>query len=430
MGNPISKFCSQDTTVYEEIANSGPANVSTSDVTNSATDANSPVIARVPTNTANKSTSNTLQDILGDKGSIQQAIKDLKLESKLEKRELQTLQRHEILTSEIKELSIGVDGGGMGIIHMAKWKGRKVAIKEADIKVILREIDVYTRMKGSNYVVEFYGVTFLPFLTVPTLCLVTNYADKGSLTWHLKVEYHKLNWSDKLRLATQISAGIQRLHQVGVYHRDLHGGNIIIDNTGNAMLTDFGASTAMQDRVERNMREYFIEQEDVQEARESTSAAPKYVSKIINPEGQASDKLKKVGSDKKDESGKYDPLIGIMAYIAPERFRNPAQFDEKCDIYSLGVLLWELTSGHPAFAKVPQDVQLAIAIMNGKRELPVEGTPLAYKELYEKCWDSDPAKRPSIDVIVLALKSIRASMTKAQLKVTRKRTKTRYSSRK
>jgi serine/threonine protein kinase len=137
----------------------------------------------------------------------------------------------------------------------------------------------------------------------------------------------------------------------------------------------------------------------------------------------------KSNSAKNDED-QNDPLIGVMAYIAPERFRNPKYFDAKCDIYSLGVLLWELTTGHSAFSKVPQDVHLAIAIMNGKRELPAEGTPTEYRELYEKCWQSDPSQRPAIDEIIATLAKVRASMTPIQLAATSTRDPTRFKSRK
>ncbi|KAI8601372.1 kinase-like domain-containing protein [Dissophora ornata] len=319
------------------------------------------------------------------------------------------LIENEIPASEIKKLSIGVDVGGMGTIHMAEWKGQKVAIKEASA-----DVEIYSRMKGCESVVPFYGVTYPPGLD--KMCIVTKYADKGSLTWHLKVEYQNLTWDDKLRLATQISTGIADLHQKRIYHRDLHGGNILIDGQGKALLTDFGASRIMEYRVERNIKEYSLEEVPEAEGRSN------YISKKIT--GLDSDQ--KSDNEKADED--HDPLIGIMAYIAPERFRNPKHFDAGCDIYSLGVLLWELTTGHSAFSRVPQDVHLAVAIMNGKRELPVEGTPAEYIDLYEKCWQTDPALRPSMDEILASLAKVRASMTPEQLAVTRTRDNTRYES--
>ncbi|KAF9136993.1 hypothetical protein BG015_002918 [Linnemannia schmuckeri] len=313
--------------------------------------------------------------------------------------ERKVLLANEIPSTEIEKLSIGVDGGGMGIIHVAEWKGIKVAIKEASLNVITKEVEIYSRMKGCEGVVQFYGVTYPPGLD--KLCIVTKYAEFGSLSWYLKVEYHKIDWAHKLLMATQISTAIARL--------------------GNAMLTDFGASTVMEQRVARSIDDYALQ----------TYTTPEGESKYTSTKMPSAEQLAATSSNPKSKSGAADepkdPLIGVMAYIAPERFRNPRAFDARCDIYSLGVLLWELTSGHGAFARVAQDVPLAVSILNGKREQPVEGTPQGYQELYERCWETDPTKRPTLDEVLATLTKVRESMTPEQLAVTRARTSNRNS---
>ncbi|KAG0243918.1 hypothetical protein BGX31_010100, partial [Mortierella sp. GBA43] len=316
-------------------------------------------------------------------------------------------------------------------------------------------VEIYNRMRGYEGVVQFYGVT-RPF-GFKELCIVTKFAENGSLSLHLKAAFHKLTWADKLNLATQITSSIKRLHEEGIYHRDLHGGNILIDKAGNALLTDFGASTVMEERVVRSMDEFAIATRTTPEGKSkfvskripsladhcdagtsmpSSTATASLSSPPLSPppmsdtigeaSGTTAAALSSGFKDKHtsrslENDEKHDPLIGVMAYIAPERFRNPRYFDARCDIYSLGVLLWELTSGHSAFAKVPQDVQLAVAILNGRREEPIEGTPEAYRALYEKCWESDPEMRPSLDEILSTLSEVRGSLTKEQLAVTRER---------
>lgn len=281
------------------------------------------------------------------------------------------------------------------------------------------QVEIYGRMKGCEGVVQFYGVTYPPGLD--KLCIVTKYAEFGSLSWYLKVEYHKIDWSHKLLMATQISTAIARLHQEGIYHRDLHSGNILVDAVGNAMLTDFGASTVMEQRVARSIDDYALQ----------TITTPEGESKYISTKMPSAEELatsSSIAKEKACTSGKpKDPLIGVMAYIAPERFRNPRAFDARCDIYSLGVLLWELTSGHGAFARVAQDVPLAVSILNGKREQPVEGTPQGYQELYERCWETDPVKRPTLEEVLVTLTKVRESMTPEELAVTRARTSNRTS---
>ena len=147
----------------------------------------------------------------------------------------------------------------------------------------------------------------------------------------------------------------------------------------------------------------------------------KEISKVQGAVSGAGSSTKDPKHDFESADESYEPLIGVMACIAPERFRNPRYFDARCDIYSLGVLLWELTSGHGAFAKLPSDIQLAIPILNGKREEPVEGTPEKYRQLYEQCWDLNPEKRPSLAEILSTLAQVRAELSEEQLAATRER---------
>ncbi|KAF8957300.1 hypothetical protein BGZ46_002210 [Entomortierella lignicola] len=403
---------------------------------NSTTNKSHPVTATVSCNT----TTTTLTD-QPKSLSLVQGLAEGQL--KLTDDERKVLFANEIPASEITDLSIGVDSGGMGIIHVAMWRGIKVAIKEASEKVITMEIEIYNRMKNTQGVVQFYGVTYPPGLN--KLCIVTKYAENGSLAWYLKDSFHKLNWSDKIMLATQITSSIVELHKEGIFHRDLHGGNILIDEAGNAMLTDFGASI-VDERVVQSMDEYAIE------SRITPEGTSKFISQMI-PDVNSSEAMQTAESDgsnnisttnlsnmdmdnlspsnnntpkapgsklSEEEKHRYQ-LIGVMSHIAPERFRNPSYFDAKCDIYSLGVLLWELTSGHSAFAKQQQDVHLAVSILNGKRESCIEGTPKMYENLYVRCWQTDPDLRPSLDEILSTLAEIREGLSDDQLAVTRQR---------
>ncbi|POG63174.1 hypothetical protein GLOIN_2v1688929, partial [Rhizophagus irregularis DAOM 181602=DAOM 197198] len=61
--------------------------------------------------------------------------------------------------------------------------------------------------------------------------------------------------------------------------------------------------------------------------------------------------------------------------------------DKKSDIYSLGVLLWEISSGHPPFLGYSRLLLGSHISYQNLREKPIEGTPLKYQQLYEKCWN-------------------------------------------
>ena len=101
-------------------------------------------------------------------------------------------------------------------------------------------------------------------------------------------------------------------------------------------------------------------------------------------------------------------MFGLIEYIEPQCFKIIGyKKDKRSDIYSLGVLLWEITSGYPPFSKNNSQQFLAyhIACDLQLREKPVDNTPLCYIELYRKCWNGDPNLRPNIDEVYDKLES-------------------------
>ena len=74
-------------------------------------------------------------------------------------------------------------------------------------------------------------------------------------------------------------------------------------------------------------------------------------------------------------------LFGIISYIDPKKF-NTYSLNEKSDVYSVGVLLWEISSGVPPFHKEDNDMGLIYGISQGKRETTVPNTPADYVNLY------------------------------------------------
>src|SRR6266542_3108592 len=87
-------------------------------------------------------------------------------------------------------------------------------------------------------------------------------------------------------------------------------------------------------------------------------------------------------------------IVGMSAYIDPQRFKNDDyELNEKSDIYSLGVILWEVSSGYPPFISLPI-YTFEHQVLNGMRENPIENTPSQYVKLYQKCWQLD--ERPNI----------------------------------
>ncbi|PKK61771.1 kinase-like protein, partial [Rhizophagus irregularis] len=64
------------------------------------------------------------------------------------------------------------------------------------------------------------------------------------------------------------------------------------------------------------------------------------------------------------------------------------------DIYSIAILMWEISSGQTPFINYEHENDIVMNIINGIRPKIVPGTPLEYKNLMKECWDADPLKRP------------------------------------
>ena len=94
-------------------------------------------------------------------------------------------------------------------------------------------------------------------------------------------------------------------------------------------------------------------------------------------------------------------LAGTPVYIAPEVFRSEI-YESSADIYSLGIMLWEMWYGQPAFTniKVKSLAEFCHLIVNeGRRPENDDNTfrapPPSWHELMTMCWETDPNMRPN-----------------------------------
>ncbi len=78
-----------------------------------------------------------------------------------------------------------------------------------------------------------------------------------------------------------------------------------------------------------------------------------------------------------------------MPYMDPKCFSNERnqsknyKLNKKSDVYSIGILMWQISSGCKPFYKANYDIRLALEVVNGKREEIIDGTPIEYSNLYE-----------------------------------------------
>ncbi|XP_078114201.1 receptor-interacting serine/threonine-protein kinase 4-like [Sander vitreus] len=254
-----------------------------------------------------------------------------------------------------------IGSGGFGQIYKARhcrW-ACDVAIKllrhdDGTNASLLREIDMM-RQASSPHVIRVRGVfKGRPPHSGPSMQLgvVMELMERGSLA-NLQEALSETPppWPLVFRLAHQVALGINFLHSLPhpVLHLDLKPPNVLLDDTLNAKLTDFGL------------------------ARISCS-----ISRV---------------SKKDDEEGG-----GTVNYMPPEAFELSYKPNRASDIYSYGILLWSIVTGKQPYGNAkPTRVQLLIP--EGQRPLldDIRGQAAGLAELtglMKRCWDNIPKRRP------------------------------------
>jgi serine/threonine protein kinase len=97
--------------------------------------------------------------------------------------------------------------------------------------------------------------------------------------------------------------------------------------------------------------------------------------------------------------------VGTLQYAAPEMYQDEVPWTTKCDVFSFGLVLYEILTKKPVFH--PSELPLPIIRRLRTRDLPdlpLEHGPLM-QDLIRKCWESDPEKRPSFHEIFTGFKA-------------------------
>jgi len=260
---------------------------------------------------------------------------------------------------QLSDLTMG-DAIGSGAFQKGKWKQIPVALKilqanasENDRESFLREAKLMNSLQNPH-VVPLLGVCKSPYILVMPLYPI-------SLSKLLLRSEIKLEWPWRWRIAYEIAMGLNGLNGSAIFHRDIKSANILIDDESHAFIADFGLSKFVASKT-------------------TSAGGPK----------------------------------GTLQWMAPELLSG-RDFDEKCEVFSYGVLLWELaTRTEPyringigsseefimEFVKegnrlvIPAD---ACGSKNGEEKLAI---PKDFIGLIEKCWHQDPLQRPSFKNIV------------------------------
>jgi TPR repeat protein len=250
--------------------------------------------------------------------------------------------------------------GSYGKVSQGTWLNTTpVAIKDliltqwtaVDRESFEAEATLMYRLRHPN-IVQLYGVCQQEF----RYSLVMELMPKGTL-YELLHNNQPLSWERRWVLAGDIAQGINYLHTQDVLHRDLKSLNVLISDTGRAKLTDFGLSKVKQ-------------------------TTKSLTSKSSNQSSQA---------------------VGTLPWMAPELFKRKAEYTKKADIYSLGMILWELSSRKVPFSEAENMAILALWKAQGEAETIPDNCPKPMAKLIKYCWFNTPEKRPTAAEMVKAI---------------------------
>ena len=257
-----------------------------------------------------------------------------------------------------------VAGGGMSRVFVATEValGRRVAIKVLSPELasavsaerFRREIQLVARLQHPHIVpVHTTGEAGgLLFYTMP-------FVEGESLRARLQRD-GKLPVSASVALLTELAGALAYAHERGVVHRDIKPENVLLSGA-HAMLADFGIAKAVS-------------------------------------AGAAAGALTSVGM-----------VLGTPAYMAPEQIAGDAAIDARADIYSLGLVAYEMLAGSTPFADTSPQAMLAAHLAVTPRSLSAyrAEAPERLVAIVMQCLEKDPARRPQTAAeIAVALQAL------------------------
>ncbi|RHZ86500.1 hypothetical protein Glove_50g101 [Diversispora epigaea] len=107
--------------------------------------------------------------------------------------------------------------------------------------------------------------------------------------------------------------------------------------------------------------------------------------------------------------------LGLIEYSDPMLLKAEGKSSrtKASDIYSVGILLWEISSGKIPYYSYESRLQdksekldLISFIIKGNRENPIKGTPQNYVKIYQDCWNQKPDQRPNIEIVIQDLEHV------------------------
>jgi len=215
---------------------------------------------------------------------------------------------------------------------------------KSDVEIFCREVKILSELRHPN-VVLFLGAC----TDGKDKIIVTEYCEGGSLAYLVKTQ--QLDEVTQLKIAKDIALGMNHLHLENLLHRDLTSSNILLNASKEAKVSDFGLSR------------------------------------------------------RQPEDTSLSCTMGSVAWMAPEVIENAKNFTKKSDVYSYGVLLWELLTGGDPCPPEMSSIMLATKVLHEQYRPTMPHCKITPKwsDLIQKCWAQSPDDRPTFEEILTIL---------------------------
>lgn len=252
-----------------------------------------------------------------------------------------------VMTHDQFEIGQVIGSGTFGSVHIGQLTGtfKKVAIKVLNTKVLGgRQLETFKREVWTMATLNHPNILRLIGVTLtPPFCIITELL-KCSLFDRLKL----LSATKRSLIALKVSQAMENLHAARIIHRDLKSANILLDDEDMPRVCDFGLVGF------------------------------------------------KTGATRTG-------FVGTAQWMAPEILRSSPFYDEKVDVYSFGVMLWEMLTLKEPYAGMSQDQMVMAIIEDGLRPSVVGCGPPRVVELIQRCWAEVPSDRPTFAQVSQAL---------------------------
>jgi len=258
------------------------------------------------------------------------------------------------------QLEQKIGEGGFGEVYRAKWRGTVVAVKTLkhkgpsshftaeEAERYKREVSILRALNHPNLVL------FLGACLEPKLCMISEFMFGGSLYDLLYKKKKVPDHSKRCVLALDIAKAMAFLHnhKPPIVHRDLKSMNILLDEKGeHAKVGDVGLAVGIGGK------------------------------------------------------GELKGAVGTYSWMPPEMMKGQP-YTEKADVYSYGLVLYEMVTGKLPFAGMPpQQISLRVAVYNERPPLP-SSVNSKWRDLITACWGADDTKRPSFIAILDVLSAL------------------------